>query len=101
MTNDEPEKPLISRLNDFFPALSRFHECILAFAAVVCILVTLDFLHDSANLAVAAAPGVLWLLLLWQKPPVKGRKMWVFLTCLWGFPLVMIAYLRLAQLLHL
>lgn len=100
MTHDDHENSLIRRFNNLFPSLSRFHECVLAFAAVVCVLVTLDFLHSSANLAAAAAPGIFWLLLLWRKPPVKGRKMWIFVTCLWGLPLVGIVYLRLVQLLH-
>lgn len=100
MTNDENETSLISRINGFFPQLSRFHEGALIFAAVVSVLVMLDFLSTSGNLAAAVAPGVVWLLLLWRKPPEKGRKMWVFLTCLWGFPLVGIVYLRLVQLLH-
>lgn len=101
MTNDESENSLIGRLNALFPALSRFHEWLLGFAALVSILITLDFYRDSGNLAAAAAPGIFWLLLLWRKPPVKGRKMWIFVTALWGFPLVWIVYLRLAQLLHL
>lgn len=99
--NDEQENDLISRLNNFFPTLSRFHECVLGLAAVVCVLVALDFLSTShTNLAAAVAPGVVWLLLLWRKPPTKGRKMWVFITCLWGLPLVGIVYLRLLELLH-
>lgn len=102
MTNDEPENSLISRLNNFFPVLSRLHECVLVFAAVVCVLVTLDFLSTSpnVNLAAAAAPGVFWLLLLWRKPPVKGRKMWIFITALFGMSLMMIVYLRILTLLH-
>jgi hypothetical protein len=99
MTNDEPENSLISRLNAFFPSLSRFHEWALGFAALVSILITLDFYSTSGNLAASVMPGVFWLLLLWRKPPVKGRKMWIFVTALWGFPLVWIVYLRLAQLL--
>lgn len=99
MSNDN-ENSFISRINAFFPSLSRFHEWALGFAAVVCVLVTLDFLRTSSNLAGAMAPGVFWLLLLWRKPPTKGRKMWVFVTCLWGLPLVGIVYLRLLELLH-
>jgi len=95
------ENSLINRINAFFPVLSRFHEWVLGFAAVVSVLITLDLLSTSNNLAASVAPGVVWLLLLWRKPPEKGRKMWVFITCLWGLPLVWIVYLRLAQLLHL
>lgn len=99
MSNDEPENSLIGRLNAFFPVLSRFHEGVLGFAALVCILITLDLYSKYGNLFAAAAPGVFWLLLLWRKPPEKGRKMWVFVTCLYGLPLVCVVYLRLVQLL--
>jgi hypothetical protein len=99
MSNDEPENSLIRRLNAFFPVLSRFHEWVLGFAALVCILITLDLYSTYGNLFASAAPGVFWLLLLWRKPPVKGRKMWIFVTALWGFPLCWIVYLRLVQLL--
>lgn len=102
MTNDyDNDSTLIARLNAFFPALSRFHECVLVFALVVSALVALDLLKSYGNAFAAVAPGLVWLRLLWRKPPEKGRKMWVFITCLWGFPLVGIVYLRLAQLLHL
>jgi RsiW-degrading membrane proteinase PrsW (M82 family) len=85
MTNDSANS------NSFFPTLSRFHECVLVFAAIVCGLAFLELLHSTSNILGAAAPGIFWLLLLWRKPPTKKPKTWLFANFIWGIVLLGVA----------